>query len=720
MKKIFGLVLAIVVLSSIQTYAQGFNSVTSPDGIYAIAVGDDGLMYRTSNGGNSWAGYIVSGVDFKDVTSFGDNVWFTGANGSVYKTLKNNSPVTSSPVSGASSLNGIFFLDNTLGFACGADGKIFKSTDGGDNWAPSSTGIPGSLNLTSISFKDANNGVVVGDGGAIYTTANGGTSWTSASSPVTKNLLDVKYFTDGYIAVGEYGTLVVKPTSLAFDVIDTRIQTDIRGVTGLTMNTARICGGGGFIRSNVSSPDFYKFEMNPMMANLVDISYATNDVGFAVSSMNKAIIKTTNGGVSWTLTGGTSVSFQWQEKSNPSSSGIGNTLCMHPTDRDAMFVVYGSTVYVSRNRGETWSQVGTIAGGGSTHSFYVSPLDTNVWIAAITSSPDRVTRSTNYGATWTTVVSRNFSNYGQPLEMDQNDPNYFYFAPDGGDFYVSSNGGANFSIVSNYNFRSPCDIIVKWDDSQTIFVGDGVTGSGQAQIIKSTNRGVNWTVQHTAGASEIPSMCNTVFAPEVTYATEWSGSTVYRSTNSGNNWSVASNNSGSGWASDICREDPTLILTGNYGANAWLSTNNGATFPSIGSGLSSGGSGAGMMVPERGYLINMQTGKLFKLQITYDVITTVEELTVSTNIPDAYSLQQNYPNPFNPSTKIRYDIAKNGIVKLTVYDQLGRQVSELVNGTKNAGTYEVEFNGSNLASGIYFYKLEVPGQTFTKKMILVK
>ena len=83
-------------------------------------------------------------------------------------------------------------------------------------------------------------------------------------------------------------------------------------------------------------------------------------------------------------------------------------------------------------------------------------------------------------------------------------------------------------------------------------------------------------------------------------------------------------------------------------------------------------------------------------------------------------MQQNYPNPFNPSTKIRYDIAKNGIVKLTVYDQLGRQVSELVNGTKNAGTYEVEFNGSNLASGIYFYKLEVPGQTFTKKMILVK
>src|SRR5690606_1396320 len=170
--------------------------------------------------------------------------------------------------------------------------------------------------------------------------------------------------------------------------------------------------------------------------------------------------------------------------------------------------------------------------------------------------------------------------------------------------------------------------------------------------------------------------------------------------------------------SDVSREDPTLILTGNYGPNAWLSTNGGATFPSIGTGLS--GSGAGMIVPERGYLLNMQTGGLYKLNITYNVLTTVEELTISTNIPDEYSLQQNYPNPFNPSTRIRYDLAKQGAVKLTVFDQLGRQVAELVNGTKNAGSYEVEFNGSNLASGIYFYKLEVPGQTFTKKMILVK
>src|SRR5690606_9215758 len=164
---------------------------------------------------------------------------------------------------------------------------------------------------------------------------------------------------------------------------------------------------------------------------------------------------------------------------------------------------------------------------------------------------------------------------------------------------------------------------------------------------------------------------------EVMYGTEWSGGTVYRTTNSGTNWDVASNNGQSGWASDICREDPTMILTGSYGSNVWLSTNNGVSFPSIQNGIS--GSGAGMIVPERGYLLDMRTSALYKLQISYDVITTVEELTVSTNIPDAYSLQQNYPNPFNPSTKIRYDIAKNGIVKLTVYDQLGRQVSELVN-----------------------------------------
>ena len=93
---------------------------------------------------------------------------------------------------------------------------------------------------------------------------------------------------------------------------------------------------------------------------------------------------------------------------------------------------------------------------------------------------------------------------------------------------------------------------------------------------------------------------------------------------------------------------------------------------------------------------------------------------IGNNIPDKFELNQNYPNPFNPTTNIRFNIPSNEMVKLTVYDILGREVSVLVNEFKNAGSYQVDFNASAFTSGIYFYKIEAGNFTDIKKMILVK
>jgi hypothetical protein len=95
-------------------------------------------------------------------------------------------------------------------------------------------------------------------------------------------------------------------------------------------------------------------------------------------------------------------------------------------------------------------------------------------------------------------------------------------------------------------------------------------------------------------------------------------------------------------------------------------------------------------------------------------------INVNEEIPTAFSLFQNYPNPFNPVTNINFSIPKTGIVKLVVYDAIGKKVSELVNGNYNAGSYKVDFNASFLSSGVYFYKIEAEGFTEVKKMILVK
>ena len=84
-----------------------------------------------------------------------------------------------------------------------------------------------------------------------------------------------------------------------------------------------------------------------------------------------------------------------------------------------------------------------------------------------------------------------------------------------------------------------------------------------------------------------------------------------------------------------------------------------------------------------------------------------------------------YPNPFNPSTKINFNIPVSGNVTLKIYDMVGREVSQLVNSFVAAGSYSFNFDGSNLSSGIYFYKLEAnntSGKNFvsTKRMVLIK
>ncbi len=89
-------------------------------------------------------------------------------------------------------------------------------------------------------------------------------------------------------------------------------------------------------------------------------------------------------------------------------------------------------------------------------------------------------------------------------------------------------------------------------------------------------------------------------------------------------------------------------------------------------------------------------------------------------IPGQFALHQNYPNPFNPSTKIEYDLPNSGNVKLEVYNSIGQIISTLVNGFKEAGYQVTEFNGINLSSGIYFYKIQVGSFVETRKMILVK
>lgn len=90
------------------------------------------------------------------------------------------------------------------------------------------------------------------------------------------------------------------------------------------------------------------------------------------------------------------------------------------------------------------------------------------------------------------------------------------------------------------------------------------------------------------------------------------------------------------------------------------------------------------------------------------------------NVSQNFMLYQNYPNPFNPITTISYQLPKAGLVNISVYDITGKEVAKLVSEFKEAGSYDVIFNASNLSSGIYFYSLKADGFADTKKLVVIK
>ncbi|MCF8396261.1 MAG: T9SS type A sorting domain-containing protein, partial [Melioribacteraceae bacterium] len=195
-----------------------------------------------------------------------------------------------------------------------------------------------------------------------------------------------------------------------------------------------------------------------------------------------------------------------------------------------------------------------------------------------------------------------------------------------------------------------------------------------------------------------------------------SGGNVKRSTDNGATWEDA------GWISAhinalITDNDGNIYAAHNWGISK--STNNGTNWSDFISGVGIPGAGKetlclGLAGGGIMYAGTLGLG-LFK---TIDPVSDVN--SKFENIPTEFGLSQNYPNPFNPVTSIKYSLPVHSNVQLAVYNLLGENVANLVNENQISGNYNVEFDGTQLASGVYIYALITDAKIFTRKMLLIK
>ena len=391
--------------------------------------------------------------------------------------------------------------------------------------------------------------------------------------------------------------------------------------------------------------------------------------------------------------------------------------------------------YLSTDNGDTWIRKGSIPLSSGAMSIAVSPVNNYIFVGT---ENQGLFRSTDNGETWGQIKTISGSSHN--ICITQAGEIYFgslgnvYYSNDNGDTWVEkSNGLFNWVILLTLGIDGtlyamtngglycstnggdtwlppPSDQIIAAitgltvSDDGSIFVTTSTKG-----VLKSTDKGVTWSWSNNGlnywGSNNWVHNMDSIFfyCRGITYnsktghifmITEFHG--IYRSTDLGASWHEINNGLIVGWAYN--EQGRYLFPVSRFFALA-SNSKTGQVFISSISNISA---------PAGTYRsIEKGTGQ----------VVFVEE---PEETPTNYSLSQNYPNPFNPTTKIQYSLPEASNVRLSVYNGLGQEVMQLVNGNQSAGKYIVDLNAQNLPSGIYFYRLQNSKFVDTKKMLLLK
>jgi len=380
------------------------------------------------------------------------------------------------------------------------------------------------------------------------------------------------------------------------------------------------------------------------------------------------------------------------------------------------YVTGSNCIYKTTNGGENWINISSTAGSGYYALHFLNP-NTGYVGGYFNSYTGRILKTTNGGENWIVqqtgiydvMVRAVYAFDENTVIIGEN------FSGTNGQIFKSTNGGQNWVRVF-FNAYKGIECI-KFINSLTGFA----CGRG---FWKTTDAGNSWTEKtlpyqkHQYSISFINE--NTGYIVGV--------NSIAKTTNSGDNWTVQSQNINNYLMSVSFINENTGMVVGENGT-ILRTTNGGEFWQDISRPIYDYIGGVQMLNSDTvicsGWVID-STNRSLVLKSYTGGLTTINNFI--SEIPTSLSLGQNYPNPFNPSTMIKFDIAsspliplqRGNLVKIVVYDVMGREVQTLVNERLQAGSYEVMFYGSGLTSGVYFYRMVAEGFSETRRMVLLK
>ncbi len=323
---------------------------------------------------------------------------------------------------------------------------------------------------------------------------------------------------------------------------------------------------------------------------------------------------------------------------------------------------YYGHIFKTTNGAATWERHDSISGG---KFFKFKFFNANTGMIA--GKYGQAFKTTDSGMNW--ISTGVFSLWGEPqfiLSVDGNT----WFVGDGAGLYKTTNTGANWDLTGYY----PVNALFFLNYST------GIGGNQNGSIYKTIDSGNNWFLICSNNIQYLAPKDIMYINSLTGYMCGFNSGSVFKTTNGGYNWV----------------EQQIVPYISHFYSISFINDNTG--------------------------FVAGHYGRIYKTTDGGSVFVA----NISSEVPDKFELGQNYPNPFNQSTIFNLQCSRlggssTGLVKIIVYDATGREVQTLVNETLAPGTYQVRFDGSGLASGLYYYSMSIDGkQTAVKKMVMVK